>query len=182
MILPQERESRIVMKKYGYAALFGILCLALMGFSGAASAAEVSLGGFTLYTAPGGGMVNTSDLLGSPVLMIFFTPNCPACEKELRALDPLGASYEERWGVKILPVAPGGLRSQAARLEEFVRQRWGVASLEIYIDGDPGMMQAHKVEYVPTLVLYDKEGKQVWKETGAVPAATLEKVFQEKLQ
>jgi thioredoxin-related protein len=43
-------------------------------------------------------------------------------------------------------------------------------------------MQAHKVEYVPTLVLYNKDGKQVWKETGAVPAATLEKIFQEKLQ
>jgi hypothetical protein len=31
-------------------------------------------------------------------------------------------------------------------------------------------------------VLYDKEGKQIWKETGAVPAATLEKIFEEKLQ
>jgi len=170
------------MKKCGYAVLLGVLSLALLGFSGSVSAAEVPLGGFTLYTAPGGGLLDTSDLLGKPVLMIFFTPNCPACEKELRALDPLAASYEERWGVTILPVAPGSLRSQAARLEEFVRQRWGVVSLDIYTDGDPGMMEAHKVEYVPTLVLYDKEGKQIWKETGAVPSTTLEKLFESTLQ
>jgi thiol-disulfide isomerase/thioredoxin len=120
--------------------------------------------------------------VGTPVLLIFFTPDCPACEKELKALDSLWRTYEETWGVKILPVAPGALREQAARLADFVRQRWGVATLQIYVDGTPGMMEAHKVEYVPTLVLYDKEGNQVWKETGAVPSATLEKVFENTLQ
>jgi len=168
------------MRKCGYAALLGILCLALFG--GAAFAAEVPLGGYSFYTAPGGSMVDTSDLVGTPVLLIFFTPNCPACEKELKALDSLWKTYEETWGVKILPVAPGALREQGARLADFVRQRWGVATLQIYVDGTPGMMEAHKVEYVPTLVLYDKEGNQVWKETGAVPSSSLEKVFESVLQ
>ncbi|HPJ26813.1 MAG TPA: TlpA disulfide reductase family protein [Synergistaceae bacterium] len=168
------------MKKFGFAMMLGILGLALVG--GGVFAAEVPLEGYALHSAPGGTMIATEDLLGSPVLLIFFTPNCPACEKELKSLDSQWRGFEEKWGVKVLPVAPGVLKDQASRLAEFVRQRWGVATLQVYVDGEPQMMEAHNVEYVPTLVLYDKEGKQVWKETGAVPVASLEKIFEEKLR
>ncbi len=170
----KHRES-----KWKYVAFLGIFCLALFG--GAAFAGEVSLEGHTLYSAPGGSMMAAEDLRGAPALFIFFTPNCPACEKELKSLDSQWRSFEEKWGVKVLPVAPGALRSQAARLGEFVRQNWGVATLPVYVDGDPSLMDAHKVEYVPTLVLYDKEGRQVWKETGAVPPSSLEKIFEKTL-
>ncbi|HPQ36265.1 MAG TPA: redoxin domain-containing protein, partial [Synergistaceae bacterium] len=112
------------MKKFGFAMMLGILGLALVG--GGVFAAEVPLEGYALHSAPGGTMIATEDLLGSPVLLIFFTPNCPACEKELKSLDSQWRGFEEKWGVKVLPVAPGVLKDQASRLAEFVRQRWGV--------------------------------------------------------
>ena len=81
------REKRILKR-----VLWGWALAALFFWSGGMAAAESALGGYVLQSLEDGSSLETSSLKG-PLLVTFFTPNCPYCKTELRQLDAMYAAY-----------------------------------------------------------------------------------------
>jgi thioredoxin 1 len=63
---------------------------------------------------------------------------------------------------------------------ERLHQRMGekVRIIKIDIDQSPAAAQAYHVQSVPTLLLF-QEGKQLWRQSGVIPAAQLEKIIEQ---
>ncbi|MFT4737781.1 MAG: thioredoxin 1 [Cyclobacteriaceae bacterium] len=51
-----------------------------------------------------------------------------------------------------------------------------ISVIKIDIDKNPKVAQSHKVQGVPTLIIY-KEGAIVWRQSGVIPEATLTQVL-----
>lgn len=84
-----------------------------------------------------------------PVLVDFFATWCGPCQMQAPALDELKAKIGDAASI-----------------------------LKVDVDRNPQAAAAFGVRGVPTLILF-KEGKQVWRQSGFVPAAELEKVIRQ---
>jgi thioredoxin 1 len=63
---------------------------------------------------------------------------------------------------------------------ERLHQRMGdkVRIIKIDIDQSPAAAHAYQVQSVPTLLLF-QEGKQLWRQSGVIPAVQLEKIIEQ---
>ena len=63
---------------------------------------------------------------------------------------------------------------------EQLHQRMGdkVRIIKIDIDQSPAAAQAYNVQSVPTLLLF-RHGKQLWRQSGVIQAAQLEKIIEQ---
>lgn len=62
-------------------------------------------------------------------------------------------------------------------LEELHRRKGDrLRIIKVDIDQSPAAAQAYQVQSVPTLMLYQK-GKQLWRQSGVIQAASLEKII-----
>lgn len=122
------------------------------------------------FTLPlvGGGTLTLSSLKGKPVLLVFFSPNCPHCREEVPALN---AVYNKYKGTHDLVVLGAGYGSEAS-IEYFVEQnrvQYPVVSFT-----DRTILEAYGVSYVPHNVFFNREGNIVKTVTGALSSSTLE--------
>jgi thiol-disulfide isomerase/thioredoxin len=115
-----------------------------------------------VFSAPDGSTVSLADFRGKPVLMNLWATWCAPCVAEMPTLDAL-AAREDR--VKVLVV------SQDLQGNEKVLPFWeksDFSNLEAYIDPENGLNFALATGIMPTTVLYDAEGKEVWRMLGGM--------------
>lgn len=115
-----------------------------------------------VFTAPDGSAVSLADFRGKPVLMNLWATWCAPCVAEMPTLDAL-AAREDR--VKVLVV------SQDLQGNEKVLPFWeksDFSNLEAYIDPENGLNFALATGIMPTTVLYDAQGKEVWRMLGGM--------------
>ena len=157
------REKRILKR-----VLWGWALAALFFWSGGMAAAESALGGYVLQSLEDGSSLETSSLKG-PLLVTFFTPNCPYCKTELRQLDAMYAAYTLK-GWRMMGVAPGWKpRDAYVKALTGALASWEVQNIPFYTDGDPGLFDAFKIRGVPTTLLFDREGALVKSFEGLAP-------------
>jgi thiol-disulfide isomerase/thioredoxin len=114
------------------------------------------------FTAPNGDTVRISDFKGQPVLLNLWATWCGPCIAEMPALDALAT--REVGNILVLAV------SQDMKGKEAVDRWWKeqtIKTLQPYLDTEANLSFALGGGSLPTTIYYDREGKEVWRITGA---------------
>lgn len=98
---------------------------------------------------------------GRPVLVNLWATWCGPCVVEMPSLDALAA--REEGNVAVIAISQDMNGRQA--VTDFFRAR-GFRTLQPYLDGENRLMTALGIETLPTTILYNGEGEEVWRMTG----------------
>lgn len=104
-----------------------------------------------------------SNFKGKVVLLNVWATWCPPCRREMPTLDKLqGALGGKDFEVMALSIDRAGVHAVEAFLMEI-----GVKHLRLYIDQSMAAMRKLAVVGLPTTLLIDREGREVWRYAGA---------------
>jgi thiol-disulfide isomerase/thioredoxin len=113
-----------------------------------------------VFSDPDGKPVKLADFAGKPLLVNLWASWCAPCVKELPTLDALARTGK----VQVLAVSQDS--GPHASVVAFL-QAHKIATLEPYQDGKMGLSGALGPDTVlPTSILYDSSGKEVWRYVG----------------
>jgi thiol-disulfide isomerase/thioredoxin len=113
-----------------------------------------------MFEDPSGEPASLADFRGKPLLVNLWATWCAPCVAEMPTLDALAARQP---GLQVLAISQD-MEGQA-KVDAFFDQR-KFKMLEPYIDPDIELMTALKVDTLPATILYDGEGREVWRMTG----------------
>jgi thiol-disulfide isomerase/thioredoxin len=116
------------------------------------------------FSTPDGTAISLAKFRGVPVLVNFWATWCAPCVKELPTLDKLAASHrvDGQLGVVAVSQDSGPQASVAAFLKKL-----NVTDLGAYHDPKMALSAALGPDTVlPTSILYDAQGKEVWRYVG----------------
>jgi thiol-disulfide isomerase/thioredoxin len=102
-----------------------------------------------------------ADFKGRPVLVNLWATWCGPCVSEMPTLDALAAQQGDR--IEVVPISQDG--NGREKVEQFFA-KGQFASLQPYIDPTLAMMSELKIESLPTTILYDAGGREVWRMVG----------------
>lgn len=114
-----------------------------------------------LFEDPDGEPASLADFRGRPLLLNLWATWCAPCIKELPTLDALAAREGERLQVVTLSQDMEG----RAKVEAFLATR-KFAAIEPWLDSEMKMMAALGVTTLPATILYDSQGREVWRMIG----------------
>ena len=117
----------------------------------------------TIFNDPDGGDISLADFKGGPVLVNMWATWCAPCVKELPTLDKLAATHRVDGQLGVIAVSQdfGPQPSVTAFLDKLKVQDLGA-----YHDPKGALMTAAGAEVLPTTILFDAEGKDVWRYVG----------------
>jgi thiol-disulfide isomerase/thioredoxin len=115
----------------------------------------------TRFEDPDGEKVTLADFRGKPVLLNLWATWCAPCVKELPTLDALQTREGER--LKVLTVSQD--MEGRAKVEAFLAKRT-YRTLEAWLDPEMALMSDLGVSSLPTTILYDAQGREVWRVAG----------------
>ena len=116
------------------------------------------------FTGADGQGVTLADFAGKPLLLNVWATWCAPCKAEMPTLDAL--AQRERGKMAVIAVSQD-LEGRAP-VEKFFAET-GVKNLEPYTDPDNAILAAfNNAIALPTTILYDSEGKEVWRIAGGV--------------
>lgn len=117
----------------------------------------------TSFQAPDGSIVRLSDFTGKPLLVNVWATWCAPCIVEMPMLDKLAA--REKGRLKVLVVSQD---IQGAEKVVPFFERGEFQELEPYVDPENGLSFGFGSGMMPTTVLYDAQGQEVWRVIGAM--------------
>ncbi|NJC34975.1 thiol-disulfide isomerase/thioredoxin [Sphingomonas jejuensis] len=110
--------------------------------------------------APNGTPTTLASLQGRPVLVNLWATWCGPCVAEMPTLVRLAAREKDRLAVVIVSQDAAG-----ADLNRFL-DRAGATSLPSYRDPENGLGFAYNSGLLPTTILYDAQGRELWRMVG----------------
>ncbi|CAM4097045.1 Thioredoxin domain-containing protein [Novosphingobium lubricantis] len=114
------------------------------------------------FTDPAGQTLKLTSLKGKPVLVNLWATWCGPCVLEMPMLDKLAATHAADLRVLTVSQDMGGAQKVAA----FYKER-KFAMLEPWLDEENNLGFHYQTGLLPTTVLYDAQGKEVWRMIGA---------------
>jgi thiol-disulfide isomerase/thioredoxin len=105
-----------------------------------------------------GAVARLSDLKGKPLLVNLWATWCVPCVKELPTLDALAAREAGRLQVVIVNEDLEGPRA----VQPFLQRR-PLKTLKTWMDTSNALLVPLKAASLPTTILYDAEGREVWR-------------------
>ena len=114
------------------------------------------------FVDPAGKPVTLAGFKGKPVLVNLWATWCAPCVREMPTLDKVAARAGDK--LKVLTISQD--RDGVDLAPTFVRG--GFKHLERYRDTEQKLGFAYETGVLPTTVLYDAEGKEVWRVVGAM--------------
>ena len=114
------------------------------------------------FEDPEGQPVRLSDFRGKPLLVNLWATWCAPCVAEMPTLDALAGREEGR--LQLLTISED-LKGRD-KVEAFLGER-RFRHLEGWLDPQMELMTAMGVATLPTTILYDAQGREVWRVTGA---------------
>jgi thiol-disulfide isomerase/thioredoxin len=112
------------------------------------------------FEGPDGRPATLADFRGKPLLVNLWATWCAPCIAEMPTLDRLAASEP---GLKVLTLSQD--LNGRDKVAAFFEQR-KFAKLEPYLDPELKLMMELKVSTLPTTILYDRDGRELWRMTG----------------
>ena len=113
-----------------------------------------------LFQDPAGEPATIAEFRGKPVLLNLWATWCGPCVIEMPSLDELAARDPD---IHVLALSQD--MNGQEKVDAFFAER-KFAKLEPYLDAELSMMAALKVDTLPTTILYDSKGQEVWRMTG----------------
>ena len=108
--------------------------------------------------------VSLADFEGKPLLLNIWATWCAPCKAEMPTLDALPASEKGRMNV----IAVSQDLEGRAPVVAFFKEK-AVKNLVPYTDADNALLTAfNNAIALPTTILYDSDGKEVWRVAGSV--------------
>lgn len=114
-----------------------------------------------MFEDPEGEAASLADFGGKPLLVNLWATWCAPCVAEMPTLDALAAREEGK--LQVLAISQD-MEGQAKVDAFFAARRF--AMLEPYMDPELGLMTELGVGTLPTTILYDANGREVWRMTG----------------
>lgn len=118
---------------------------------------------------PAGARLATADLKGRPVLLNLWATWCVPCVAEMPLLDELSGELGD--GVRVLTVSQD--MNGAEVVPQFFAHR-KFANLPQWLDTEMQLPPALEAPGLPLTVLYDAEGKEIWRVMGGFDWASAE--------
>jgi thiol-disulfide isomerase/thioredoxin len=115
----------------------------------------------TVIEGPGGLPDTLAAFRGKPLLLNLWATWCPPCVAEMPTLDAL--AVREGSKLQVLPVSEDIGR---AEVDAWLAGR-DFKALGAWMDRDMELMQALGVSTLPTTILFDAQGREVWRLAGA---------------
>lgn len=113
------------------------------------------------FEDPDGEAASLADFRGKPLLVNLWATWCAPCVAEMPTLDALAAREGEKLQVLAVSQDLNGRDKVSAFFE---KQR--LSNLEPYLDPELALMTELGVGTLPTTILYDAQGREVWRITG----------------
>ena len=115
------------------------------------------------FKDPDGGDITLADFQGTPVLVNLWATWCAPCVKELPTLDALAKAQRSDGALGVIAVSQD--MGPHASVEAFL-QKLGTGDLGAYHDPKMALSGALNAQILPTTILFDREGREVWRYTG----------------
>ena len=115
------------------------------------------------FSAPDGKPVTLAAFKGTPLLVNLWATWCAPCVKEMPALDRLAARTKGK--LRVLVVNQDTTKQAVDPVPAFWTKA-RLANLDLHRDGDNNLGFAFGGGMLPTTILYDASGKEVWRVTG----------------
>ena len=116
----------------------------------------------TVFEDPDGQPTTLADFRGKPVLLNFWATWCAPCVAEMPTLDRLALREGDR--LQVLTVSED--MDGRDKVEAFLAER-RFRDLDSWLDPKMELMTALGVSTLPTTILFDAEGREVWRVAGA---------------
>ncbi len=117
----------------------------------------------TVFRDPDGGDISLADFRGVPVLVNLWATWCAPCVKELPTLDQLAKSHDVDGQLGVIAVSQD--RAPQGSVKAFLAQH-RIMALGAYHDPDMALSGALGTQILPTSILFDAEGREVWRYVG----------------
>ncbi|WP_246448063.1 TlpA family protein disulfide reductase [Novosphingobium flavum] len=111
------------------------------------------------FADPKGGKLALASLGSKPLLINLWATWCAPCIKELPTLDALAKAGK----VRVLTVSQDS--AEPAKVGQFLTDK-GLAKLEPWLDPENQLAFHYMTGTLPTTVLYDSHGREVWRFVG----------------
>ena len=115
------------------------------------------------FKDPDGGQFDLTKFKGSPVLVNLWASWCAPCIKELPTLQELEQAQAESGRLGIIAVSQD--TAPQGSVDAFLGER-DLGRFAAYHDPEMGLTSALGVQVLPTTILYDAQGREVWRYVG----------------
>ncbi len=115
----------------------------------------------TAFEDPEGKPASLADFRGRPVLLNLWATWCAPCIAEMPTLDRLAAREAGRLHVLTVSQDLDGRE----KVEAFFAKQ-GYRDIETWLDPQMALMTGLKADTLPTTILYDSRGREVWRVVG----------------
>jgi thiol-disulfide isomerase/thioredoxin len=116
-----------------------------------------------VFKNPDGGDVTLAKFKGTPVLVNLWASWCAPCIKELPTLQMLESAQAKDGKLGVIAVSQDN--GPQGSVEAFLGER-DLGRFALYHDKDMKLTDALKVQVMPTTLLYDSQGREVWRYVG----------------
>lgn len=118
------------------------------------------------FNGPNGAPARLVEFRGKPVLVNLWATWCGPCVKELPTLDRLAAREGDALQVVTVSQDSDGDDGTArAKVDRFFAEK-GYRNLRPFVDAENAMMTELGIGTLPTSILYDAQGREVWRYVG----------------
>ena len=117
----------------------------------------------TLFKNPDGGDISIARFKGVPVLVNLWASWCAPCVKELPTLQRLEGEQAEDGKLAVIAVSQD--MAPQGSVDAFLSGK-KISRFAAFHDKDMALSTALGVQIMPTTVLYDADGKEVWRFIG----------------
>jgi thiol-disulfide isomerase/thioredoxin len=117
-----------------------------------------------VFNNPDGGEISLAKFRGVPVLVNLWATWCAPCVKELPTLDKVAAAHRNDGALGVIAVSQD--MAPKASIDAFLG-KLRIKDLGAYYDPKSTLSGAYGADTVlPTTILYDADGKEVWRYVG----------------
>ena len=115
------------------------------------------------FNNPDGGAFDLTKFKGAPVLVNLWASWCAPCIAELPTLQKLEEAQAKDGKLGVIAVSQD--MASKTSVDAFLKNK-GISRFAAFHDPEMALSSALNVQIMPTTILYDAAGKEVWRYTG----------------